>query len=150
VLRRVAAILAGCFRGEDIVARWGGEEFVIGMYSMPCDAAVQRLELALDKLRSERFETSDATFTITFSAGVAEFPTDGTDWTTLYRLADDSLTQAKMSGRNKVIGGRGMGDGGRGMGNAGQGTGDMGGGIPDDGATGSEESGMREVGTAHR
>ena len=70
-----AAILAGCFRGEDIVARWGGEEFVVGMYSMPCNAAVRRLEQALNKLRAERFETGDETFTVTFSAGVAEFPT---------------------------------------------------------------------------
>ena len=104
VLRRVAAILAGCFRGEDIVARWGGEEFVVGMYSMPRDAAVQRLNLALDKLRAERFESGDATFGMTFSAGVAEFPTDGTDWTTLYRIADDSLTEAKTMGRNQVVG----------------------------------------------
>jgi len=105
VLRQVAAILAGSFRGEDIVARWGGEEFVVGMYSMPCDAAVRRLELALNKMRAERFATGDETFTVTFSAGVAEFPTDGTDWTTLYRMADDSLTRAKMMGRNQVVGG---------------------------------------------
>jgi diguanylate cyclase (GGDEF)-like protein len=137
VLRRVAAILAGCFRGEDIVARWGGEEFVIGMYAMPCDAAVQRLQLALEKLRAEQFETSDAAFRMTFSAGVAEFPSDGSDWTTLYRIADDSLTQAKVSGRNRVVGGRGMGDEGRGTGDEGA-------------ATGSEESEMRKVGTAHR
>jgi diguanylate cyclase (GGDEF)-like protein len=103
VLRRVAAILAGCFRGEDVVARWGGEEFVVGMYSMPCYAAVRRLELALDKLRAERFETGNETFTVTFSAGVAEFPTDGTDWTTLYRIADESLTRAKAAGRNRVV-----------------------------------------------
>jgi diguanylate cyclase (GGDEF)-like protein len=106
VLRRVAAILARCFRGEDIVARWGGEEFVIGMYSMPCDSAMRRLELALEKLRAEQFESGDETFRITFSAGVAEFPTDGTDWTTLYRIADESLAEAKMTGRNKVVGGR--------------------------------------------
>jgi len=105
VLRQVAAILAGCFRGEDIVARWGGEEFVVGMYSMPCDAAVRRLELALNKLRAERFATGDESFTVTFSAGVAEFPTDGTDWMTLYRIADDSLARAKMAGRNRVVGG---------------------------------------------
>jgi predicted signal transduction protein with EAL and GGDEF domain len=73
------------------------------MYSMPCDAAVRRLELALNKLRAERFATDDETFTVTFSAGVAEFPTDGTDWMTLYRIADDSLTRAKMTGRNRVV-----------------------------------------------
>ena len=103
VLRRVAAILANCFRGEDVVARWGGEEFVVAMYSMPADAAVQRLNQALAKLRAENFESGDATFCVTFSAGVAEFPTDGSDWTSLYRLADERLTEAKTGGRNRVV-----------------------------------------------
>ena len=103
VLRRVAAILANCFRGEDVVARWGGEEFVVAMYSMPSDAAVHRLNQALAKLRAERFESGDATFSVTFSAGVAEFPTDGSDWTSLYRLADERLTEAKTAGRNRVV-----------------------------------------------
>ncbi len=103
VLRRVAAILANCFRGEDVVARWGGEEFVVAMYSMPSEAAVQRLNQALAKLRAERFESGDAAFSVTFSAGVAEFPTDGSDWTSLYRLADERLTEAKTAGRNRVV-----------------------------------------------
>ncbi len=103
VLRRVAAILAGCFRGEDVVARWGGEEFLVGMYSMPRDAAARRLALALEKLRAETFDGVDADLTITFSAGVAEYPSDGADWTTLYRVADDTLRTAKASGRNRVL-----------------------------------------------
>jgi len=103
VLRRVAAVLAGCFRGEDIVARWGGEEFVVGMYSMPADAAARRLTQALDKLRSESFESAGATFTVTFSAGVSEFPSDGSDWTSLYRVADEMLARAKAAGRNQVL-----------------------------------------------
>jgi diguanylate cyclase (GGDEF)-like protein len=103
VLRRVAAILAGCFRGEDVVARWGGEEFLVGMYSMPCDAAARRLEVALTKLRAERFDTLGFDLTMSFSAGVAEFPTDGADWTTLYRVADETLGRAKTAGRNRVM-----------------------------------------------
>src|SRR3982750_3699476 len=79
------------FAGETTAARWGGEEFVVGMYSMPCHAAVKRLELALERLRAERFESDGAHFTMTFSAGVAEFPTDGTDWITLSRLAAEAL-----------------------------------------------------------
>lgn len=103
VLRRAAAILANCFRGEDVVARWGGEEFLVGMYSMPADAAANRLNEALEKLRAERFQSGDSTFCVTFSAGVAEFPNDGADWTTLYRVADECLTRAKTTGRNRVL-----------------------------------------------
>jgi diguanylate cyclase (GGDEF)-like protein len=103
VLRRVAAVLSGCFRGEDVVARWGGEEFLVGMYSMPAEAAVRRLTLALEKLEAEKFDTLDADLRVTFSGGIAEFPGDGSDWTTLYRVADDALGQAKAQGRNRVL-----------------------------------------------
>jgi diguanylate cyclase (GGDEF)-like protein len=103
VLRRVAGLLAGFFRGEDIVARWGGEEFVIGMYAMPAEAAVRRLQTALAKLHSEVFEAGDSTLSVTFSAGVGEFPADGDEWMTLYRVADSALSAAKAAGRNRVL-----------------------------------------------
>ena len=103
VLRRAATILAGCFRGEDIVARWGGEEFVVGMYSMTCGAATSRLEQALAKLRTERFETGRGVVSATFSAGVAEYPRDGMDWSSLYHAADEALARAKQEGRNRVV-----------------------------------------------
>jgi diguanylate cyclase (GGDEF)-like protein len=103
VLRRVAGLLAGFFRGEDIVARWGGEEFVIGMYAMPADAAVRRLQTALAKLHTEVFEAGDSSLKVTFSAGVGEFPVDGDEWMTLYRVADNALSVAKNSGRNQVL-----------------------------------------------
>jgi diguanylate cyclase (GGDEF)-like protein len=102
VLRRAATVLAGCFRGEDVVARWGGEEFLVGMYSMPCNAAARRIEQALSKLRDERFEGADG-LTVTFSAGVAEFPRDGAEWAAIYTAADDALSRAKSEGRNRVL-----------------------------------------------
>jgi diguanylate cyclase (GGDEF)-like protein len=103
VLRRVAAILSGCFRGEDIVARWGGEEFIVAMYSMPIEAAAKRLEIALQKLRDEPLDAGGSELRVTFSAGVAQFPDDGSDWATLYRIADEALGRAKAEGRNRVV-----------------------------------------------
>jgi diguanylate cyclase (GGDEF)-like protein len=102
VLRRAATVLAGCFRGEDVVARWGGEEFLVGMYSMPCNAAARRIDQALSKLREERYDGADD-LTVTFSAGVAEFPRDGTEWAAIYAAADDALRRAKSEGRNRVL-----------------------------------------------
>jgi diguanylate cyclase (GGDEF)-like protein len=102
VLRRAATVLAGCFRGEDVVARWGGEEFLVGMYSMPCNAAARRIEQALSKLREERYDGA-VDLMVTFSAGVAEFPRDGAEWAAIYAAADDALRRAKAEGRNRVL-----------------------------------------------
>jgi diguanylate cyclase (GGDEF)-like protein len=104
VLRRVARLLERGFRAEDVVARWGGEEFVVGMYGMDKDDAVQRLEAVLEQLRAEPFEMAGAEpLRVSFSAGIAQFPVDGADLPALYRVADATLYQAKEAGRSRVL-----------------------------------------------
>ncbi len=104
VLRRLGELLLRSFRGEDIVARWGGEEFIVGMYGMSRDDGVQRLAAVLKTWRQEEFSgPGDVQFRITFSAGVAEYPTDGADLQALYRAADQTLYQAKKAGRDRVL-----------------------------------------------
>jgi diguanylate cyclase (GGDEF)-like protein len=104
VLRRVARLLERGFRAEDVVARWGGEEFVVGMYGMDKDDAVRRLESVLEQLRDESFELPGAEpLRVTFSAGIAQFPADGEDLPALYRVADATLYQAKQAGRDRVL-----------------------------------------------
>lgn len=102
VLRRVAAMLREAFRGEDVVARWGGEEFVVAFYGAPVSSAVRRLEDLLDRLRSEDV-LSGTSLSMTFSAGVAHFPADGDDVQSLYRMADRALYRAKEAGRARVL-----------------------------------------------
>lgn len=103
VLARVGRLLQKRFRSEDVVARWGGEEFVVGMYGMDRADGVQRLAEALEVLREERFHTGGEVFSITMSGGVADFPTDGRDLPTLYRAADAALYQAKSAGRDRIV-----------------------------------------------
>ncbi|MCT7948692.1 response regulator [Ancylothrix sp. C2] len=103
VLHRLGELLLRSFRSEDVVARWGGEEFVVGMYGMSKFDGVKRLSEFLQVFRQEIFgNPSEATFEVTFSAGVVEYPTDGTDLQALYRYADKALYQAKQAGRNRV------------------------------------------------
>jgi len=104
VLRRMSAILRESFRDEDVVARWGGEEFVIGMYAMGAGDSVARMYRVLDAVRREVFEGPDgAQFEVTFSAGVAEYPSNGLDLQSLYRAADEALYSAKDAGRARVF-----------------------------------------------
>ena len=104
VLRQVGQLLRRAFRGEDLVARWGGEEFVVGMYSMTKSEGVQRLTKVLETLRQQQFIAPDGTkFQVTFSAGVAQYPEDGADLQLLYQSADAALYQAKVAGRDRVF-----------------------------------------------
>jgi diguanylate cyclase (GGDEF)-like protein len=104
VLHRLGEFLLQSFRGEDLVARWGGEEFIVGMCGMSRNDGVRRLATILEIWRQEEFTgPEDARFKVTFSAGAAEYPTDGTDLQALYRAADRALYQAKKVGRARVL-----------------------------------------------
>ena len=104
VLRRLGLMLRASFRDEDVVARWGGEEFVIGMYGMGTGDSVARLYRVLEAARGEVHTGADgAEFEVTFSAGVAEYPRHGLDLQTLYRAADEALYRAKEAGRARVF-----------------------------------------------
>lgn len=104
VLRQVGQMLQRTFRGEDVVARWGGEEFVVGLYGMKREQGVQRLTQWLQQLHDHIFVSTDQSqFQITCSVGIAEYPRDGADLQSLHRAADGALYQAKAAGRNRVL-----------------------------------------------
>jgi diguanylate cyclase (GGDEF)-like protein len=103
-LRRVGQLLTGAFRSEDIVGRWGGSEFVIGMCGLSRWDGVQRLAELLEVLRPQRFSSAAGTeFRTSFSAGVAEYPEDGADLQALYRGAQEAARQATASGGDQVL-----------------------------------------------
>ncbi len=103
VLRRLASTLQRSFRRADLLARWGGEEFVVLLPGTDLEGAAHVLEAALEAVRSERFESTDGRiFQVTFSAGVVEVPPRAALDETLL-VADRLLYLAKQSGRNRVI-----------------------------------------------
>jgi diguanylate cyclase (GGDEF)-like protein len=104
VLRGVADVLRASFRSDDVVGRWGGEEFVVGMHSIGAARAVERLSEALGRLREEGVPgAGPAGAGVTFSAGVAEFGHHGDDVHAIYRCADKALYAAKAAGRDRVV-----------------------------------------------
>jgi diguanylate cyclase (GGDEF)-like protein len=104
VLRGFGECLRRDFRGDDVVGRWGGEEFIVGMYGMTREDGVRRLADTLARVRKEQFAAAAGeTFGVSFSAGVAEHPLDGQDLGMLIAVADAALYRAKAVGGARVL-----------------------------------------------
>jgi diguanylate cyclase (GGDEF)-like protein len=102
VLRGVGAALHRFLRGDDVIARWGGDEFVIAMYGMSAENGRQRIGEFLEGIRGTSFD-EDGAVPVTMSAGLAEFPGDASNLESLYRAADEALYVAKEEGRDRVV-----------------------------------------------
>ena len=78
--RAASQFLARALRGEDVVGRWSEQELVVALYgSSKADAARRLATLFATLARRTLTATSGASFGITCSAGIAQFPDDGAD-----------------------------------------------------------------------
>ncbi|MDB4470776.1 sensor domain-containing diguanylate cyclase [Deltaproteobacteria bacterium] len=107
VLKKVASMLLQNTRGVDLVARFGGEEFVLLLPKSDKDsslAVADKLRLCIEKESFSGAENSQPGQRLTISIGVSHFPGDSSDVYDLMNLADTALYEAKKQGRNKCIG----------------------------------------------
>jgi diguanylate cyclase (GGDEF)-like protein len=104
LLNRLGQVLSLGRRKEDIVARIGGEEFVIALPGVDREGAERVAARVLDSVRGIELEVDGGSVGITISAGIAEF-VSGDDAHTLVGRADAALYQAKREGRNRLSGG---------------------------------------------
>ncbi|KJU86836.1 diguanylate cyclase (GGDEF) domain-containing protein [Candidatus Magnetobacterium bavaricum] len=97
VLKELAALVSRQIRDHDVLARWGGEEFVLLMPHVNLDIAIKTAQ----RLRQNIEKQAICDMKITCSFGVATYTEGETDEDFLNR-ADTLLYEAKRSGRNKV------------------------------------------------
>lgn len=101
VLKQVAAVFSGALRSKDMVARFGGEEFVAILPDCPENVAAQVGERIRSQLAESPVMTSVGPVSVTVSLGIAAL-VEGDSPEGLINRADRAMYKAKESGRNKV------------------------------------------------
>lgn len=103
VITHVAEVVMAAVRNEDVVARFGGDEFAIVLRSIDLDSATFTAERLRKLVESGRPSFGTAELSTTVSIGVANYPTTrATSPEKLIEAADKALYQAKRNGRNRV------------------------------------------------
>src|SRR5450830_29898 len=100
LLIAVGQRIRACIRGEDMVSRIGGDEFVVVMSNLATPEVVENLaENVLSVLRQD-FRVDEATLRVTSSIGIAVYPNSGETVDALMKNADAAMYEAKQNGRN--------------------------------------------------
>ncbi len=104
VLRALGQYMLSVARGEDIVSRYGGEEFVLVMAQAPQGTVWERAEKLRRGVQELEIEyEGQRVGPITISVGIGIFPEHGESGQAVLRVADTALYAAKQSGRNRVV-----------------------------------------------
>lgn len=102
VIKGLGEILKRQKRTTDVVARFGGEEFVILCEQTDEAGALMLGERIREELAKTVFHTPNGHFSVTCSVGIATFPEAGERWDDLFKAADEALYASKRGGRNRV------------------------------------------------
>ncbi len=100
VLCELARRIAGILRGEDTVARFGGDEFVVLLHGIADEADVTKVAAKIIDAVSTPIAIPDDAVHCTPSIGISVYPRDGLSAEELLKNADSAMFRAKRDGRN--------------------------------------------------
>jgi diguanylate cyclase (GGDEF)-like protein/PAS domain S-box-containing protein len=102
VLRRFGNVLLGSVRISDIVARYGGDEFIVLLPETQLSDAVMLAERMAQRIAESDWPAANGETTVTASLGVASYPEVASQMQMLLKAADSALYRAKQAGKNTV------------------------------------------------
>lgn len=103
VLKELATIVKMRLRPDDVLGRYGGEEFMVVLPETPREGGRTIAEELRRLTERHRFTFEGETIRVTISLGVCQLE-DGWDVLAFVKAADEKLYEAKRGGRNKVCG----------------------------------------------
>ena len=105
VLIELAQRISSTVRDVDMFARYGGEEFELLLSETDAAGGLNAAEKIRQVIGSTPFESemTPEPLHVTVSAGVASYPSAGTDFASIFKAADLALLEAKAQGKNRVV-----------------------------------------------
>lgn len=105
VLCHISQVLATKLRAQDMVGRYGGEEFLLLLPNTSLAGALQLAEVLRAQVQAVVCNVEGRALAVTISLGVVGgWPQPGASWQPLLHAADQALYRAKSQGRNQVQG----------------------------------------------
>lgn len=102
-MKQFAKLAEENITSDDLVARFGGEEFIIFISNMENENIEERVDSLRKVIEKNEFKVGDTIIKITSSFGISILEGAGElNFEKAYRFADEALYQAKESGRNKI------------------------------------------------
>ncbi|MGP1717652.1 MAG: EAL domain-containing protein [Methylophilus sp.] len=103
VLVKVAARINTIITPPNIIARFGGDEFLILMQGNPDAQALHAFCAQLIEIMEAPFKIQQKSFLVSSSIGASRFPENSRNVEELIMFADEAMYQAKRTGKNKFI-----------------------------------------------
>lgn len=102
VIKHTVEVVKASLRKGDVIARFGGEEFMIILPAASSKEAFSKIERVRQALQNTSIKDNEIEASITASFGIASFPNSAISDDELIRAADEALYDAKNAGRNCV------------------------------------------------
>jgi diguanylate cyclase (GGDEF)-like protein len=103
LLRQLTRLVHAELRFTDVMARYGGDEFIVLLPETPSKGAIEVAERIREAVASAPLDLDGTRVACTVSIGIAGHPADGNTLDTLAGRADRAMYQAKQAGRNRVV-----------------------------------------------